>query len=382
MFQSLFLVATVCTAGPQVEVGSTSGLVTGELVAIDRAAITLSGDKKINLGDLVSLRRAASHSPDFPTGPHVELVSGDRMAGRVVSSDGNSVRLRTTTGAELRLPSSAIRVIWVGRPSESTPEWLEKLKGRDAIVSLDGEVASGVLTSIDSTENRLVAQINGKELTLDWRRIQAIAFNPDLARPRRPKGPYYRLTLADGSRWSVGSLTFSGSEWVITSLYQETIRLAASVVQAIDVEQGKSIWLADLKPTSFQYMPSDGESFSMATNRNVLGNPIRVGPHTFDRGLGLHAECIVTYTLSAKYRRLEMLAGLDTRDGARGQALLRVVCDDSTRELPQDGRLAVDAPVRLSLDISGVKQLKIEVRRGKGGIVQDCVNLAEARLLP
>jgi hypothetical protein len=32
--------------------------------------------------------------------------------------------------------------------------------------------------------------------------------------------------------------------------------------------------------------------------------------------------------------------------------------------------------------VTGAKELTIVVRRGKGGNVQDCVNLAEARLVP
>jgi hypothetical protein len=51
--------------------------------------------------------------------------------------------------------------------------------------------------------------------------------------------------------------------------------------------------------------------------------------------------------------------------------------------LPRAGRLTPAAEaLPLSVDVTGAKELSIVIRRGKGGGVQDRVNLAEARLVP
>src|SRR5205823_1367578 len=107
------------------------------------------------------------------------------------------------------------------------------------------------------------------------------------------------------------------------------------------------------------------------------------GESTFDRGVGLHAACTITYALGGKYRRFETLAGLDARSGLRGDAVLVVMIDGKERSLPADGRLAAaEPPIAVELDVTGAKELTIAVRRGSGGNVQDHVNLAEARLVP
>ena len=87
--------------------------------------------------------------------------------------------------------------------------------------------------------------------------------------------------------------------------------------------------------------------------------------------------------LDGRFRRFETLAGLDARTGTRGDALLAISVDGKEVELPGGGRLTNSgAPLPLKIDVSGAKELKIVVREGNGGIVQDQVNLADARLIP
>jgi hypothetical protein len=107
------------------------------------------------------------------------------------------------------------------------------------------------------------------------------------------------------------------------------------------------------------------------------------GESTFDRGLGLHADCTVTYTLGGKYRRFEALAGLDAHSGIRGDTTLVVLVDGTERNLPGGGHLTpAGAAIAVEVDVTGAKELTIKVARGTGGHVQDHVNLAEARLVP
>ena len=74
------------------------------------------------------------------------------------------------------------------------------------------------------------------------------------------------------------------------------------------------------------------------------------GESTFDRGVGLHAECTVTYALAGKYRRFETLAGLDARTGIQGNAQLVVLIDGKEQPLANGGRLTNrTAPIRCAL---------------------------------
>jgi hypothetical protein len=273
------------------------------------------------------------------------------------------------------------------RSESDDPDWLSAPRKRDVIQSRDGDVARGALTGIDAAQNLLRYQADGKDHGLDLLKVAAVGFNTDLARVRRPKGPYFRLTLADGTRLSATAVTFDGDSWAAQTLFKETLRIPRNEMVSVDVEQGKAAYLSDLKPAKYEYQSFGGEAYSWAADRCVSGQALRlrtpVGESTFDRGLGLHADCTITYALGGKYRRFEALAGLDARSGARGDAVLIVLIDGKQQEIPAGGRLAAAGPpLSVEIDVTGAKELTIVVRRGKGGNVQDCVNLAEARLVP
>jgi len=156
---------------------------------------------------------------------------------------------------------------------------------------------------------------------------------------------------------------------------------------SVDVDQGKVVSIADVKPLKYQYHPFEGEEHSWAADRSVAGRAMTLktpaGESNFDRGVGLHAECTVTYALAGKYRRFESLAGLDARTGIRGDAVLAVLVDGKEQPLPGGGRLTTaGGPIAVSVNVSGAKELTVVARRGAGGNVQDHVNLAEARLVP
>jgi hypothetical protein len=274
------------------------------------------------------------------------------------------------------------------RPAdESDPAWLAGPRKRDLFLARNGDSAAGALTAIDPARNAVRYQADGKDRQLELSKLAAVGFNTDLARVRRPKGPYYRLTLADGTRLSAQSVTFDGRTWTAATLFKDTVKVPADQLIAVDVEQGKVSYLSDLKPAKYQYQTFDGEQLSWAADRCVTGRPMTLktscGEATFDRGVGLHAECTIVYTLAGKYRRFEALAGLDAKSGARGDATMALLVDGKEQPLANGGRLTnAGGPIAVRVDVTGGKELTVVIRRGAGGHVQDHVNLADARLVP
>jgi NPCBM/NEW2 domain len=394
MLTAAFLVLPVTCAGapPSFEVRVHDGKhLLGEIEAVARGRISLTGRATVPGDEWYTIRRSPWVLPPWPDAPHVELTNGDVVRADVVESDGTTIRLRlavpATPAQTLRFPLSALRVAWLTRRDDRQPTWLAGPRKRDVIQSRAGDVSLGAISAIDTTRNVVRFQTDGRDQQLELTKVAAIGFNTDLARVRRPKGPYYRLTLTDGTRLSVLSLGSDGRSWTAESLYKETVRIPFDYLVAADVEQGKVVSLSDLKPTKYQYQSFDGEDFALATDCCVTGRPMRLklvnGESTFDRGIGLHAECTVTYRLDEKYRRFEALAGLDARSGARGDCVLVILVDGKERELPGGGRLRLAAsPIPVQIDVRAAKELNIAVRRGNGGNVQDHVNLADARLVP
>lgn len=380
--------------GTGVEVRTLAGeSVTGSLHAVAADGSLTVGDKTVAGGEWYSIRRTGGGLPPWPRAPHAELTTGDRVVGVVSEADGDALRLRVSFPGEreqlLRLPVSSLRAIWVtARPADAPdPDWLTASRKRDLFLARNGDSVTGALTGIDSARNLLTYHADGKDRHLEWSKLSAIGFNTDLARVRRPKGPYYRLTLTDGTRLAAQAVAFDGRHWNLTTAFKDDLRIPARQVVSVEVEQGKVTFLSDLKPTTYQYHTFDGEQFNWAADRCVTGRALTLttaaGESTFDRGVGLHAECVVTYGLGGKYRRFETLVGLDATFGVRGSAVLVVQMDGKEQSLPDNGRLTgATGPLDLKIDVTGAKELTIVVRRGPGGNVQDHVNLAEARLVP
>jgi hypothetical protein len=361
----------------------------GHLQSVAAGGSVKVGDRTVAAGEWYSLRRTGGVLPAWPRAPHVELTTGDRIVGTAAEADGDALRLRLPSDQTVRLPLSSIRAVWLTtRPAgEPDPDWLAGARKRDVFLARNGDTAFGALTEIDAAHNAVRFQADGKGHQLEFAKLAAIAFNTDLARVRRPKGPYYRLTLADGSRLSTVSVAFDRKSWTVITPFKETIRFPADQVVSVDVEQGKVTYLSDLKPTKYDYRPYDGEQYPWVADRCVTGRAMTLktanGESTFDRGIGLHSECTISYSLAGKYHRFEMLVGLDANSGLRGEVDVMVLVDGKEQPLAGGGHLTLAGgviPVRV--DMTGVKELTIAVRRGGGGNVQDHVDLAEARLAP
>jgi hypothetical protein len=393
---ALIFVLIACAADPRPEfelkvIGGEP--LTGILTVVKAdGTVTLVDDKVTAAGDWYSLRRIGTVLPHWPKGAHAEFNNGDRVRGTVAGADGDALRLTLSwPGAPdqvLRFPLSSLRAVWFrSRADETDPTWLAAPRKRDAILSRNGDLTFGAFTGIDTAKSQLRYEVDGKAREMSLSKLAAIGFNPDLARVRRPKGPFYRLTLADGTRLSAASIAFDGRVWVAETLFMESIKVPADRLISVDVEQGKAVDLSSLKPTKYEYRSFDGEDHSWIADRSVAGQVMRLktadGESTFDRGIGLHAECTTSYALAGKYRRFESLAGLDARSGLRGDAELAISLDGKSVEMPKGGRLTQSGgPLAIHIDVTGAKELTIAIRKGNGGIIQDHIDLAEAILVP
>ena len=387
---AIFLLST-CTADPlEWDIKTiASGERNGSIAAISTTKLVLGNSQEIESGEWYAVQRRGTSIPDYPKVSHVELVNGDRIIGKITDCDGTTLHIIpafAAPAAAIQVPMSGIRVVWITRQSDPAPYWLTQARKRDVFQLRSGDVVLGAIDRFDTATNLLRYQSDGKSQQLDWSSISAIGMNTDLARIRKPKGSYFRVIFRNGSRLSVPSIAFDGTQWTVQTTSKESLQFPAEFVVSVDVEQGKAAHLSDLRPSNYQYQTFDGEEHTWHSNTNVLGGPLRLSvgesESTFDRGVGLHASCSITYKLEDQYRRFEALVGLDAQVGATGNAELDILVDGRSVPLPAGGKLLGNGPVRtLAIDVLNGKELTIIIRSGVGGNVCDRVNLADARLI-
>jgi len=130
------------------------------------------------------------------------------------------------------------------------------------------------------------------------------------------------------------------------------------------------------------YEMLSGERPFVGENASAAGRPLRVGQDCFDRGIGLHGRCRLTYRLDGKYSWFEATVGLDPSAGPRGRARLALIVDGKEHPLSEEKERTVqDAPLSVLLDVRGARELTLVGDFGSLGDVQAQVNWGGARLL-
>lgn len=360
----------------------------------DGWAVTLQADGTgpvaVPKAELVGLRRTDRSLPAWPRGPVVVLANGDRIAGTVTAGNDKMIRFAPRfpdRGAtDWSFPLTSLAAVWVTPPPPDTPvepaayPWAAGPNRRDAVLLRNGDVVRGTVEEF--TEAPAVrVKVGAATTTVPLTQLAAIAFDPALARVRKPRGPFARAVLADGSRVSLATAKGDGVVWAGTTLTATLVELPVSQVVALDVFQGKAVYLSDLKPKSAVSKGYGGLAWPWAADRSVKSHPLRVGADTFDKGLGTHPRTTLTYDLGGKYRRFEAVVGLDPATGRRGAADVRVRVDG--KEVPLDGLkgLTAASPAVVSVDVTGAKELTLAIDFGPAGDVQADVNWGTARLI-
>jgi hypothetical protein len=229
-----------------------------------------------------------------------------------------------------------------------------------------------------------VMTVEGKQVQTPWSKLAGIAWNTDRQARLRTKQMYYRAVLQGGTRVNFNALRFDGKSqrWTGTTQFGTTLDVPAANVLALDVRQGAAVDLADLAPSQYEHRPYLGVSWPMAKDTSVTGHPLRLANSTYEKGLGLHAPCQVTYKLNGQYERFESMVGLDDVRAPRGRARLSILLDSKRIEL-HDGKEMTnrDPPLHVRLDVRKVKEMTLVVEQGSFGDVQAHVNWANARLI-
>jgi hypothetical protein len=156
-------------------------------------------------------------------------------------------------------------------------------------------------------------------------------------------------------------------------------------VAALDLYQGRAVYLSDLKPARFEFTPYLGEAgpaWPLVPDGSVANRDLRLAGSTYDKGVGLHSKSRVTYTLAGAYKRFEALVGLDGESGREGSVRVSVLVDGKPLDIGSDRELtARTGPLTVGLSVVGAKELTLEVDFGEGADKQDHVNWCDARLV-
>jgi hypothetical protein len=358
-----------------------------------------AGDEtRLAPGDWLSLRRDGRQLPPFPSGPHLILVNGDRVPFESLRLDGETLYFKQADladGKESRVRLTAVSVVWLATPDniDHADRYRRQLakgsRARDHVVLRNGDVLEGVLSGL--TAKKVEVEVDKKAVEVATDKVAAVALGTDIVTSLKPKGVYGRVVLFGeggdiGARLSlVSAACADGRTLQGKTLFGSDLRVPLERVAALDVYQGRAVYLSDLKPTRFEFTPYLGEGgpvWPWVADGSVADCDLRLAGSTYDKGLGLHSKSRVSYNIAGAYRRFEARVGLDDETGREGSVRVWVLADGKPLDIGTDRELtARSGPLIVAVSVVGAKELTLEVDFGERADKQDHVNWCDARLV-
>jgi NPCBM/NEW2 domain len=305
--------------------------------------------------------------------PSLRLLTGDQFVGKVTFPGGRQVKVGNSWGS-VTLPFTWCSSIRLAEKTE-----LPAPGAHDAVLLTNGDRPEGEI--VDVKEGKLTLRLPaGVQAAIDLERVKAITF----ARAEPPvdagSGLQVALDLGASERLTARWAGLQGENLKLQPAWGGTLEIPLLAVSRLEVKNGKLVYVSDLKPAEATQIPYlDGE-YPHRANQTVGGRPLRLAGKTFRRGLGVHSRSLLKYTLDGKFKTFASTLGVDSEVGSHGSVVFRVYGDDKVLfESPvvHGG----DDPIEISLDVSGVIALRLEVDYADNGDVADHADWADARLL-
>jgi alpha-galactosidase len=154
-----------------------------------------------------------------------------------------------------------------------------------------------------------------------------------------------------------------------------TLMLLAAllVLAASSAAANEIVWLDELNLTTVQQEYGEAQA-----KKSVEGNPLRIDGRTFERGVGTHANGIMSIDLGGGVDSFEAMVGVDDEASEKASIAFRVTVDGKV--MFDSGTMRHEAPRQVALrDLRGAKRMQLEVLDGGDGIHSDHADWADAK---
>lgn len=397
MWQLLLNVALVIGA-PDFTVQTVDGQsAEGSLAQLDAQELVLESPKgpvKFALTQLAAVtRKAPALAGEAKPTVAVELLDQSLVMGMDFTVSGPKAQLTLASGTKLELPTRSIRSVRFGAVEQYDPkltkQWTEIVESKAAgdvlVVRKNGalDYLEGVLGNIDADTCKF--ELDKESIPVKRPKIEGLVyFHPNP--PELPEATG-RLTLADGSSWSLSSTQLADGKLKIKTPIGIELDTDLNSVTRFDFSTGKVAYLSDLEPESVSFTPyigfsdeasSLGEVYQYRRDSGFEQSPLKLDGKTYRKGLALQSRTVLVYKLPGKFRQFRAVTGIDDLTRETGDVHLEIKGDG---KVLWQGEVAGSQPAReLELEVAGIKRLEILVDYGGGLDIGDRLNLCEARV--
>ncbi|OQX77889.1 MAG: hypothetical protein B6D61_06500, partial [Bacteroidetes bacterium 4484_249] len=144
------------------------------------------------------------------------------------------------------------------------------------------------------------------------------------------------------------------------------------------VQLDKKFFITDMYLSDANYTYGRFDYGSLVKDKSITNGVITLNGVTYDKGLGVHANCEIKYDLGGSF--LRFISDVGVQDGATSGTVTFEVWTDGTKVF-ETGVLDDNSPtVSINLDVTGVNELELRVTDGGDGINSDHADWAGVKV--
>jgi hypothetical protein len=400
---SWVLLLALATAGDVKAVTLSGEVVEGALVTISETGVvveTAAGSQSISLLDLRTIETLKAVTK---TDPESKIL--------LTLRDGSSIPVRQYTQLEgiatithgmfgtLQIPARGIaHVLLKSQPegSELAKQWkaLTKVTPKEDLVVFRVEESLDYLEGIiyGVGEEKLDFGFAGERNSPRRTRVEGVVFfhgtessSPQLLQMIDRSGGIWNISSIETKVDAKGQKTLA-----VKTVAGAAVELSPNLIARYDFSSTNTTYLSDLEMEKSDWRPflNFGSlsaiqklRFGPRRDKNLNGEPLRIGDQVYRKGLAMHSRTEISYRLREDYDSFRAVVGVDrARVGDIGGNAELVVTADGGRELFRS-KLSVEAPpLPIEINLKKVRRLTIIVDFGDENDIGDHVILGEARL--
>ncbi len=376
----------------------------GTLVAISSTDVEInesSASVKLPIDDVMVI--------EFPTTPATKseetqllfFTDGSQVHGTAIARTAKSLTAQTSLFGAVEVGVEAIHAVRLQAENPSfTQQWNTFLK-RDAekdnlvVAKRDGsglDFLAGIVSNVTATQVEFL--LDGETIPVPAERVYGIVF----ARTNKVVTPAtIQLTSAVGDVLSVKAVTLKGDQFKAETAWGQTVSIASSKLQKIDLSSGRIRFLSDMPALAERFDGVDPENSLFtglidADQQKMLFGPqrnttierqsrLRLRGREFTKGLCIHSKTEMQWDLETKFSALECLIGIDDEVAFNGSHAVALKITGDGNVLFEKLIATTDDPLPLRLSLAGISTLTVLVDFGDGSSVCDWLDIADAKLV-
>jgi hypothetical protein len=321
--------------------------------------------------------------PDIPTW-QIRLVNGDLLRARVDRWSGPAldVKLNKPLTQDAEIPIDQVAQVWCGSAADiAKAAALHHDPGSEdiAFVAKDDTIIPVNGHALGMEGDALKFRYADSDRKIAMSRLVGIVFATGRP-PGSPIGLHQRVSLDSGDSLSGVWSGLDKDSIVLRTAWAPALRVPLKSIYTIDSVNGRLTYLSDLTPVKVEQTPYFGRVVPFRLDESLDGGPLKLGDMVYAKGIAVHSRCVLVYDIGQACERFRSRLGFEQPAGRLGRVAVRVLAGD--RVLYENPDLRGDLPpVDLDFDITGQRQLTLEVDFGKGQDVGDRVIWGNARLV-